>query len=130
MNQYEQPALSEGQQHLEAVLANIESVSDIDISFLLTVMPYSEFTHALRAITEAYQARTGKPLETELIFSIADPNIEKYWRDEQGFLRFLKALNEGRYGKHFKKIVVKGPVGTVDIEPNVFASGIKFQLME
>ena len=130
MNEREQSQLSEGQYYLEATLANIETIDDLDLSFMITVMSGFELSDAIRKIGKAYQEHTGKKLETDLVFNISDPNIKKHWREEIGFLRYLKTLKEGNSKIKFNKIIVKGPVGTIDIEPNVFASGITFQKIE
>lgn len=119
--------ITKGVEHLDAVLHRVESVSALDISFLLTHMDSLEFMDVFEQITTEYKKKTGQELKTEIIINIDDPDIALRGGDKINFLRFLKALRENsRLREHISDIVVKGPKGTVDIEPNVFASGVRF----
>lgn len=82
-----------------------------------------------KKITKKYKETTGDDLRIDLVFNIDDPTIDETYRgNKTGFLRFLKSLKENyRTRPHIGEILVKGPKGTVEIEPNVFASGVRFE---
>lgn len=111
------------QSHVESCLADPETINALDMSYLATVMPAWAYHDFFKKIAKTFLEKTGTPFRTELIFSITDENI----KDKRGFLRYLKGLMESDMRPYIASIVVKGPQGTTDIEPNVFASNVHFE---
>ena len=74
------------------------------------------------------QGRIVKDKLISLVFVIADLGATD--NEKKIALRFLKALRENsKYRMYISEIKVKGPKDTVSIEPNVFASDIKFDIL-
>ncbi|MBI4122295.1 MAG: hypothetical protein HY461_03105 [Parcubacteria group bacterium] len=117
--------------HIEALMASPETIDALDVSFLFVELGYEEFTKVFDRLIEAHGRETGQDLRVKFIFNIDDPQIEKQWRNKVLFLRNLKAfLEKPKYHKHIIDITVKGPAGTVELEPNVFSSEVKFELIQ
>ncbi|MFH1142251.1 MAG: hypothetical protein ABIH67_04985 [Candidatus Uhrbacteria bacterium] len=109
---------------LETIMKEVESVTNEDIEFLATQMNSFEFKRAMKGIAKTYKEKTGQDLEVELVFDIEDPNNYKHYHDKVWFLRQCKTWRET--DKHIKKIIIRGPAGTKDLERNVFNSGVTF----
>jgi len=101
---------------------------DFLVSDLLMRIGPDEFRPFMRGVVRDFKERNGRNPKIDLIFSIEDPSIGKFWLNKTVFLRYLKAALEGYTGLRgsINSILVKGPKETIDLEPNVSASGVTF----
>ena len=120
------------EEHLKAVESDIASLNDLDVSLMLVEMIKTgsdyicaEFTERLDDLVKKYQKVTGKMPSFDLVFVAEDLGSTN--EKKKGWLRFLKAILEGYVTKSVRSITVKGNPSIMDIEPNVFASGVKFE---
>ena len=114
--------------HLKAVLEKPEMTNALDIGFLFVHMDLFAFRDALKAIAKAYEQKTGNLFQTELIVNADDADFAKDDTARKSRLRQMKALREdSRVNKIITRFVAKGKPGLVDLEPNVFASDVRFE---
>lgn len=108
---------------------DIETIDGIDISMRFEKLSYVKFLEYFREAVTFYKAKTGQDPEFDLVFLGEDLDDS----DERiiAKLRSLKSFKDSQNGKYIKDIVVKSRnKNFVNLEPNVFSSGIRFELLE
>ena len=107
---------------------DITKIDGLDISILYIALSYEEFENRFREIIRTCLKQKQTEPKYELIFLASD--LVKHRDDLKSGLRRLKALREG-FSANITKIVVKSPdESVIDIEPNVFSSGVEFQKID
>jgi len=115
--------------HIESLLNNPGELCDLDVSIFFVNLDMFLFHDVLRVLARNFKkVNNGKLPELNLVFVIDDLGDSQ--DKKRGNLRRLKALlEEGRHEYGIKSIVVKGTKReeVVDLEQNVFASGVRFE---
>lgn len=130
MNEVQQPLTSE----FNIDVDNVESFNDLEMSMLFVEMIKTGrlfmFTDELRKLGRKYEKEKGEKKKIDLIFVGED--LGKTDNEKVGSLRVLKAIRDlSNVGQYVNDIVVKSEdPNFVWIEPNVFNSGIRFEILK
>lgn len=114
--------------HIEAVESNIKSLDSVDICLIFLHLDSFTFNDKFKDWIKKYQKATGADPEFDLVFIIDD--LGENDEIKKGNLKRLKAIKENSFMRKFiKKITVKGANrdSVVGLEPNVFASDVRFE---
>lgn len=109
-------------------LRNVEKIDGVDISMRFERYTPAAFREYFRDVVTRFRAKTGQDPKYDLVFLGED--LGKDDRAIAGKLRELKALADAS-GKYFGDICVKSRNSDFPaLEPNVFSSNIRFELLE
>lgn len=122
----EQPKQVSRKENLLGTLkTNPENFSDLEASMLLLEVGYSEFESQMSKLAKRFPDK-----KLSLIFSLDDPDFGKNDAERVWRLRSLKAMRENSdLNKIITSITVKGSKGQRMLEPNVFSSDVKFEVI-
>lgn len=106
-----------------------------DVEMLFLQLDFMTFLQETKALLKRYKAEIGDAPKFDLVFSLDDPDFGTSDAEKVGRLRQLKALLESKGNSKVADVIasitVKGsdPHGAM-IEPNVFSSGVKYEVLK
>jgi len=122
------PDKNDSDDDIAETFGDVKKVDGMDVSMLFENRSYHDFMDHFHDLVKRYKAKTGEYPEYELVFLGEDLG-----KDETAIvakLRSLKALCESADGRCVKDVIVKSRNDRfVNLEPNVFSSNIRFELL-
>lgn len=114
-------------EYIKAMEEDIEAFNAQDVNLLFLNLDSFDFKDKMRDLLKKYEVATGQKPKFDLVF-VAD-DLGRNDDEKRANLRRLKAMKESTCFLHgvVEDIVVKGDHSIVDLDANVFSSGVRFE---